>query len=250
MRATKCTVHIVTSILLAHLLTGCASVHNVDKTGTNIGFEHFASKHYLLIETGKDDVQTLKVVSLPNLSKPRYIKHKSGWGSVVFSFKLQNGVLTDFGATHDSQSAATLTTLGTLGTAYGSLAGAIATAAATTDAAETKVTVAGAAPEDSGPVVTIDGLADIANNLKSDVVDRLEGREDPTMSAVSTAVETQANAIHTAAILDPEDIIAAIVKAQEAVVVPIEELKREEEKLKLFLDGLRDKNDRSLVTQV
>lgn len=112
-------------------LSEYAFVSDHNGSGDGIGFEYYARNHFLVVEPSKDGAHAVKVISLPDLSNPRYIRHHEGWGSVPFSFTLENRVLTNFGSTSDSQDAETFTTVGTLGTAYGALLGTKITAEST-----------------------------------------------------------------------------------------------------------------------
>lgn len=238
--------------LSAVLTVSCASVGNYDAAGKRIGFEHYAGKHYLLIEEGTGGIKTFRILTLPDFSKPRYVKRKSGWGGLEFSFKLENGVLTEFGAASDSQGAATLATLGTLGTAAGAVLAAKATAAGALAVANvTAAAGAGAAPGAPPPSVTIESLNDVANQLQVSVVTPLNAAMDPTLVAVRTSVGSAVGSLRTAADLDPgKNLVDEIAKAQKTVAKLATALEVEEGKLTLFLEGLKNPTMRSTVTQV
>lgn len=228
---------LVTLVLALLLMLGCASVKNYDASNKSIGFEHYAGKHYLLVETGKDG-QVLKIITLPDLSKPRYVKYKAGWGSVEFDFVLQNGVLTEFGATHDSNTGEVLATLGTLGTAYGALLGAEAAAVAALGVAEITA-AAGSGAVGSPPTITIKTLMDVASRLQTNVVNPLASDTDVLLMDVKSKVTAEISKLQVAAKLDPnKEIVGEIQKAQQATRSIAGRLTAEGDKLELFLEGL------------
>lgn len=118
MRMTK-----VIVLLLSSGLTGCASVKVTDKHGTK-GFLTYTPVPHLLVEKSKEGVVTTRVISLPDTSRPRYLTHRGGYGSLQFNFALENGMLTTFGQTSDSkipETVAGLAGVGTLATGVGAL---------------------------------------------------------------------------------------------------------------------------------
>lgn len=213
--------------------TGCASVRNLDADGNKIGFEHFAGKHYLVLEPLKDGGHQLKVLTLPDLSQPGTIKYKSGWGSVQFSFKLQNGVLSDFGNARDMKGAETLAAVGaavgTLGTAY---AGVLA-ATITAGAAVTTQSVDG--PTAEAPELVIDSLQESANLLRTEVVDPLSQIKE--LVPIANEIYVQAGVLEGIAQLDiTGEIIAQIIEAQEETLEVATELEKADRELRSILD--------------
>lgn len=109
-------IFLLLGVLFTYLVK-LASVSNLDSNGENVGLEHFVGKHYLVIEPLSEGRRQVSVLTLPDLSQPRKIMHQPGWGSLQFSFKLQNGVLTEFGSTQDLKGPETLAAVGaTMGT--------------------------------------------------------------------------------------------------------------------------------------
>jgi len=93
------------------VFTGCASVKFYDENGNDIGFEYHPAKPYLLIETDDKGAQKAKIISIPDVSKTRYIKHRGGWGTVDFNFKSTDSILTEFGEKLDSKGPETITAI-------------------------------------------------------------------------------------------------------------------------------------------
>lgn len=138
--------HRVPILLLFTLLSitivyGCASVKNEDKDEKSIGFEHYAPKFYLVQEVKKDGSSSIKVLTLPDISKPRYVKYNAGWGSVDFNFKIVNGILTEFGQSSTAGGPEAVTALAALGTAYGGILTGVA-AQITAEAVSAEVNMA------------------------------------------------------------------------------------------------------------
>lgn len=90
-------------LLLCFAFTGCASVKFCDENGNDIGFEYHPAKPYLLIETDDKDVQKARIISIPDMSKTRYVKRQSGLGTVDFSFKITDSMLNEFAGKSDSK---------------------------------------------------------------------------------------------------------------------------------------------------
>lgn len=96
-------------VIMQLLLGACASVKFIDKNGVNTGFLYYPPKPYLLVETTKEKGTTARLISMPNLSDPRYVKYKGGWGSVTFAFDVTDGMITKFNGTVDSKGPETIT---------------------------------------------------------------------------------------------------------------------------------------------
>ncbi len=96
-------------VVFFSLITGCASVNFVDEDNEKIGYEYYPPKPYLVIEPDKDGKRKARIFSVPDLSKPRRIVHKGGWGTLDFSFKVTDAMLTEFGGKFDSKGPETIT---------------------------------------------------------------------------------------------------------------------------------------------
>lgn len=238
-------------------LTGCASVSNHNTSDEDIGFEHYAGKHYLVVEPGKDGTHSFKVVTLPDLSKPRYIRHHEGWGSVQFSFTLENGVLTEFGSTSDSKAVETFQTVGTLGTAYGALLGTKVTADAAIAVAEFAVTPmaafdglkVGADGRDGAASISVTALKDIASELVDRVVAPLLNTSSDQTNQLGSEISSIATNVSDAASLDPAgELSEEIAKSRKAVASAARALTEKEASLKLVREGLKNNDDATIIS--
>lgn len=195
--------------LIPAVVLGCASVRNLDSAGNRIGFAHYSPRFYLVITPTKDKGEQVSLLTLPDLTKdPSYIRHKAGWGSVEFGFKLANGVLTEFSAKGDSKAPETLTAIAGLGTAYAGYLTAKVTAAAG----------AGAAPG-TRVEVTIDTLVDLENKLAGVVADidtHLNSLTpgDNTLAAINRDLGSERVKLGNAAYLPGQDLMKELAAAQ------------------------------------
>ena len=99
-------------ILSLALVTGCAGVRVVDEDGEKLdGFRFYEAKPFVLVTQGANGAPVASVVTLPDLSEPRYLQPRAGLGKHVFSFKTTNGVLTEYGQTTEAPGADQLKTL-------------------------------------------------------------------------------------------------------------------------------------------
>ncbi|HEX8325703.1 MAG TPA: hypothetical protein VF595_17495 [Tepidisphaeraceae bacterium] len=115
----------IAALLLSSLvLSGCAEV-TVTRPDTNEkGFLTYTPVPHLLVEKNKEGGPVTKLISLPDTSRPMYIEHGGGYGTLDFNFTLENGMLTTFGQKTDSKIPETITgiaSLGGLATGVGSL---------------------------------------------------------------------------------------------------------------------------------
>lgn len=234
------------SALLAGLFVlNCASVRNYDDRGTRVGFRHYAPKFYLLIEPSKERAKTMRVVTLPDLSAPQFVKHKAGWGKVDFNFKLVNGVLTEFGQKVDSTGPETLAGIGTLGTAYGG----ILTGQAAKATAER---VAGAAPGTTFTTISLEILVDVSETLQTKIIKTDPIPRDPTLGDVYSSTLAQVARLKKEAQIEvgtSTQVIEEIAKRQKATLEIIDILESDERKIQNYLDGLTDPDLRSLGNQ-
>lgn len=106
---------------LAPALPGCAGikVYEVGSDGRpakETGFLYYDPKVYLVIETGKEG-KSAKLLSVPDLSQPRLIRHERGFGSASFSFNVQNGLLGSVNSAADAKVPETVTGVAAMVTA-------------------------------------------------------------------------------------------------------------------------------------
>lgn len=232
---------VTTAVLVS--FCSCASVKNFEGA-QNVGFEHYAPRFYLVFTPTKDGT-TASILTLPDLNRKLHIKHKGGWGSVQFTFKLTNGVLTEFGQTADSKGPETLAAVASLGTAYAGYLTAKLTAAAGQ----------GATP--GTPVeVNVDILFELGRSLRSDVVRPLavylsndpqnpgdcaqavEERRDAVLETVCRVASESADELEKLSRLKGDDILAELAKAAKAAKNVLGELKEADERLVLYLEDL------------
>ncbi len=117
---------IISSIIL---LTSCSSVkiytNEKDFSKENeVGLKFYQPKPFLLIEynPAKDVNIKTSIVYFPDLSSPRYIKVRSGWGSANATVGFANGVMNSYGAISDSKGPETITGLASAVTSLGGAA--------------------------------------------------------------------------------------------------------------------------------
>ncbi len=231
------------------VVSACASVGNYarDEKGKlkHQGFLHYAPVHYLVIEPGEDGASSAKVISLPDLTKPQVMQYHPGWGSVEFSFKLQNGVLTEFGSKADSKGPETIAAVGTLASSYGALL--TGQAALITAAKPAGADATGTA------TLTLHVLLEAANDLKDDVVEPLDpvAPNDPTLRRTrDVAKEHEATLRGFAALTlrGEDDLLKKLAEIQKEVRGIVKELEAEGKTLTTYLDALSETGRRSLAT--
>ena len=98
---------------------GCAhiSFHDSTHPERNLGVEYYKPKLFLLLTSSGVGAYKADILTLPDLSQPRYALLHSGYGANNLSLKLNNGILTDVGQQTDTQIPQTITALGSLATA-------------------------------------------------------------------------------------------------------------------------------------
>lgn len=106
--------------LALSLLSSCAGLRVEDSGGAETGVEFFPAKPYLIVENTKEGAKT-SLTSLPDVSRPRYLKHKRGLGSSEFGFTLSNGMLASVNQKTDLRAPELLTSLGSLATGLAAL---------------------------------------------------------------------------------------------------------------------------------
>ena len=233
------------------MIASCASVKNYDDKGNEIGFEHFVAKYYLYLEPLKDGGNTFKILTLPDLSSKRYVKHHRGWGSVQFSFKIRNGVLTEFGQATDSKGPETITSLASLGTAYGGILtgqAAVTTADKTLSPAEMSdffqkasikidtLTKASSILE-NGVVKPLFGLK--GNPLLNSVYETIKGNQETIKNSAEIKVDENTNIIKI--LSDKRKLIRKILKS---------DIDPANSKLKLLLENNKNEKTSSAIIQI
>src|SRR6266481_334661 len=105
--------------VIATMAQACAHITFHDATTAdkrNIGVEYYKPKLYLLV-TQAEKGYSASILTLPDLTQPRYALLHPGYGSSNLSLKLNNGILTDVGQTVDTKIPETITALSGLATA-------------------------------------------------------------------------------------------------------------------------------------
>ncbi len=95
-------------IIVLFFLSGCAGVkfYSDPELTKRTGLVHYEPKPYLLIEYDSekgDTPKNLKLIFLPDFTKPTYTKVINGLGANDVSLTLNNGILSNFGAKTDSK---------------------------------------------------------------------------------------------------------------------------------------------------
>ena len=92
------------------LFSNCSTVkfYNDSTLKTETGIKVYSAKPYLLVTSINDSLST-KIVYLPDLTNPQYIKLKSGLGTSNLSLTLTNGILTSYGLSTDTKIPETIT---------------------------------------------------------------------------------------------------------------------------------------------
>jgi hypothetical protein len=92
------------------LLSSCSAVkfYSDSTLKTETGIKIYTAKPYILVTQVKDST-TAKVIYLPDLINPQYVKLKSGIGTSNLSLTLANGILTSYGLSTDTKIPETIT---------------------------------------------------------------------------------------------------------------------------------------------
>jgi len=95
-------------ITIMFFLSGCAGVkfYSDPELTKRTGLVHYEPKPYLLVEydaANKDTPKSLKLIFLPDFTKPTYTKIIKGLGANEVSLALNNGILSSFGVKTDSK---------------------------------------------------------------------------------------------------------------------------------------------------
>jgi len=120
-------------IAITLIFGSCATVKFYDDGALKkeTGIEFYQAKPYLLVEKkpAKDVAVKSTIIYLPDMSRPKYAKLKTGFGSSDLKLSMTNGIITSYGVTSDSKIPETITALtgvlGATGTTYKSFAEAI-----------------------------------------------------------------------------------------------------------------------------
>ena len=100
------------------IFIGCAhiSFHDPTNPSRNVGLEYYKLKLYLLV-TNTPTGPKSEILTLPDLTQPRYALLHPGYGSSNLSIKLTNGIITEVGQAVDTKIPETITALANLATA-------------------------------------------------------------------------------------------------------------------------------------
>lgn len=92
------------------LLSSCSTVkfYSDSTLKTETGIKVYSAKPYLLVTPAKDSL-TAKVIYLPDLANPQYVKVRSGIGTNNLNLTLSNGILTSYGLSTDTKIPETIT---------------------------------------------------------------------------------------------------------------------------------------------
>lgn len=98
------------SLAFLTLLTGCAGVKFTSSPheSRDSGFLFYPPKPYLVVEPTEKGPQA-KLLILPDVSRPSYVRYDRGWGTIDFRFEIENGMIKSFGQTLDSKGPETIT---------------------------------------------------------------------------------------------------------------------------------------------
>ena len=125
--------------VIAMMAQGCAHItfHDPNSADSkkNIGVEYYPPKLYLLVTQTAEKGYSASILTLPDLTQPRYALLHPGYGSSNLSLTLNNGILTQVGQQVDTQIPQTLQALGSLATSAGGLMKMLATTPPTKAAA-------------------------------------------------------------------------------------------------------------------
>ncbi|MEM6568090.1 MAG: hypothetical protein AAF957_06745 [Planctomycetota bacterium] len=196
------------ALLVAALLSGCASVRSLDQDGNRRGFEYFPAKPYLLVETTKEGPRA-RVITLPDVTRPRYIRHKGGWGSVEFSFEMAGGMLTSFNQAQDSKGPETIAAVGAVASGIGSVVGAAGV---------------------TGTTVVRKNIQELATELNTKVVQPLSGHPDDAVQRLAAGIGTALGVVQTEATLTlqgDEDIAKTIAESDKKIRVALSKISPE-----------------------
>ena len=98
----------ITVISLATSLCGCAGVkfYSDAELKHESGLKYYTAKPYLLIGPQKegDQLELVRVIYLPDLAKPTYVKYYPGLGSHKFTLDVsEGGMLKNYGQESDTK---------------------------------------------------------------------------------------------------------------------------------------------------
>lgn len=104
--------------LLIAALTSCSSVkfYSDEDLKSASGLRVYSARPYLLVErnTDKDKPAKTTVVMLPDLSRPQYLVVKPGIGSNELKLAIENGCLSSYGITTESDIPETINAIASL----------------------------------------------------------------------------------------------------------------------------------------
>lgn len=211
------TMYVSVTVSAFLIASGCASVKFYDmsdsKKPQDIGFEYYPAKTYLLVSK-TDEGLSIAPLSIPDVTKPRSVRHQGGWGSVNFGFKTNHGMLTEFNSVTDSKGPETI----------GAIAGLIGT--------EPKL-VAGLMQSGAAVVTEPEEEDETLKNMISEINVQLNasGFDSDTMKDIHVTIDEVA---------EPKSKIYSIGTSLQSIDQAPEHLKRIGKKLVELSNDLRD----------
>lgn len=199
---------VVTASVL--LVASCAGIRVKDEHGQGTGIEFFPAKPYLLVENTKDGPKT-SLITLPDVSRPRYLSYKSGLGNVEFGFTLNNGMLAAFNQKTDVRAPELITSFGALATGLAALRA-----------------------EETGTTVERKAILSVVQQLREKVVGSLGKTTDPVIQEISKRIEGHLMDIEAAAkpiVVEGTDIGAVLLGSDAKIRKSLEALAKTAEPL-------------------
>lgn len=98
------------ALAAATTLSGCASLQFSDQRRPD-GVTFFDPKPVMIVACDEHDRQTVTFTAVPDVTHPRSVRAKSGWGSANLTATFSGGLLTQFGQQTDTKIPETITAL-------------------------------------------------------------------------------------------------------------------------------------------
>lgn len=217
------------SLTSLFLLSACSSVTFEDpKTGEEVGFEYFPPKPYLVISENEKGERSVALISLPDVSSPRQVKHEGGWGTLEFNFTVSNGMIVAFGQKVDSKGPETIDAVsGGLTSIVSSLGLGVGAMAAA------KVTL------------TNEAVEKLAGDLKFQVIDPLSMDQNPALQKVANALRKTWGKLLSAAnieITGDKELLDVIESNRKELAALLKELEENFDILTIFADNPKNIN--------
>lgn len=215
------------SLTSLFFLSACSSVSFQDKkTGEAVGFEYFPAKPYLVISESENGERSVKLISLPDVSRPHEVKHEGGWGTLDFNFKVSDGMIVSFGQTVDSKGPETIDAVsGGLTSIFSGLGLSVGAMA--------------------GQTLYNKKIQDLAEELRVDVIDPLYEIQNPALGKIAKALKKTRGKLLEAAgiVITVDEKPLDIVESNRKVLTEIlEELEKSLRRLTVFTNNLKNEN--------